>query len=84
MAFLYILKNKKNKHYIGITEIPANERLDRHNNGDVKSTKFGRPWEIIHLESYDSMPNARVREKQIKSWKGGNAFKKLINKNISS
>lgn len=78
MAFLYILKNINNKYYIGITEIKVADRLLRHNRGDVKSTKLGRPWCIIYVENFISMVEARKREKQIKSWKGGNAFKKLI------
>ena len=78
MAFLYVLKNSMGKFYVGITELNAEERLVRHNRGDVKSTKSGRPWKIVHTENFTSMLEARVREEQIKSWKGGNAFKKLI------
>ncbi len=78
MAHLYILKNDNNKYYIGITEVEVTTRLVRHNRGDVKSTKTGRPWYVIHIEDFVSMNEARKREKQIKSWKSGNAFKKLI------
>ena len=63
---------------MGITEIEVTERLTRHNQGDVKSTKLGKPWHIIHKEVFVSMAEAREREKQVKSWKGGSAFKKLI------
>jgi len=78
MAYVYILKNKDRKHYIGITEFEISERLKKHNNGGVESTKTGKPWKVIYTENFDSMSKAREREKQIKSWKGGNAFKKLI------
>ncbi len=78
MAHLYILKNKDNKYYIDITEVGILKRLSRHNRGDVKSTKAGKPWEIIYSENFSSMEEARKREKQIKSWKNGNALKKLI------
>ena len=78
MAFLYILKNIDNKYYVGITETMVKDRLMRHNKGDVKSTKLDKPWHIIYVENFISMVEARKREKQIKSWKGGNAFKKLI------
>lgn len=78
MAHLYILKNDKNKYYVGITELEISVRLSRHNKGGVKSTKTGTPWNIIHIEKFNSMGEAREREKRIKSWKGGNAFKKLI------
>ena len=78
MAFLYIIKNEHNKYYVGITELPVLERLQRHNKGDVRSTKSGKPWKIVHTESYVNMREARAREKQVKSWKGGNMFKKLV------
>lgn len=59
-------------------------RLDRHNKGDVYSTKFGRPWYIIRLEEFKGYKEARKREKQIKSWHGGNAFKEFLNKAAGS
>jgi putative endonuclease len=58
--------------------VGVNDRLIRHNKGDVKSTKVGAPWRIIYVENFTSMIEARKREKQIKSWKGGNAFKNLV------
>ena len=54
-------------------------RLSRHNSGDVYSTRSGIPWRLIYSEKFSSYTLARDREKQIKSWHGGNAFKKLIN-----
>ncbi|MBU1180378.1 GIY-YIG nuclease family protein [Patescibacteria group bacterium] len=84
MVYLYLLKNISGRYYIGITKLDLNERLKRHNAGDVMSTKPYRPWELFYFEAYDSYKEARVHEKQIKSWKGGNAFKnflKDINKN---
>lgn len=80
MVHLYILKNGRNKYYTGITELDVSSRLNRHNKGDVKSIKIDRPWQIVHIENFISMIKARKREKQIKSWKGGNAFKKLFTK----
>ena len=83
-CYVYILKNEKDKRYIGITKLLPNERLNKHNKGDVKSTKFGRPWKLVYVEEYDSYNQARNREKQIKSWHGGNALKKLISKSAGS
>ena len=83
-CYLYILKNSKNSYYTGITKLFLIERLRKHNNGDVKSTKFCRPWQLIYTESFDNFQLARKREKQIKSWHGGNAFKKLLAKAAGS
>lgn len=75
---LYILKNQLQKFYVGITRLDPTVRLKRHNRGDAYSTRLGTPWELIYAEAFDSYINARIREKQIKSWHGGNAFRKLI------
>ena len=80
MPFLYILENLKKKHYVGITNLFPFERLKRHNKGDVYSTKFSRPWNIIWVQKFDNLVKAREFEKKIKSWKGCNAFKKFLSK----
>jgi putative endonuclease len=78
MYFVYILKSLvKNKNYIGSIE-NLNKRLNYHNSGKVKSTKAFKPWKIIYFEKFDTKAEALIREKQIKSYKGGNAFNKLI------
>ncbi len=82
---LYILKSKtRNGYYIGITSLIPKERLRYHNNGKVKSTKHYKPWVLVHTERYKDYKSARTREKQIKSWHGGNAFKKLISRAAGS
>jgi len=80
MYKVYILLSQKvKKYYIGHTE-NLDERIKRHNNGRVRSTKSYRPWEIVHVENYLTRQEAYKRELQIKSYKGGNAFKKLLKK----
>lgn len=82
MHFLYILRSYVNsKYYIGSTE-DLNKRLYYHNSGKVKSTKAYKPWKIIYTETYNNKVDALKREKQIKSYKGGNAFKLLIKNKI--
>ncbi len=63
---------------MGITKLNAAERLEKHNRGEVFSTKFDRPWKILYQEEYDNYKLAREREKQIKNWHGGNAFKNFL------
>jgi putative endonuclease len=80
MYFVYILESKKtHKHYIGSTS-NLERRLAEHNEGRVKSTKKYIPWKIIYTEEYLTKSEALKRERQIKSYKGGEAFKKLINR----
>ena len=79
-CYLYILKNNKDRYYIGITKLLPQARLERHNKGDVYSTKFSKPWTLIYVEDYANVVLARNREKQIKSWHGGVTLKRFLGK----
>ncbi len=81
---LYILENNKGKHYIGITKLVPEERLTRHNVGDVSSTRHGGPWKIVYFQEYKGYQEARQREKQIKSWHGGATLKRFLDKAAGS
>ena len=76
--FVYILQSLKDgKYYIGETN-DVEQRLLFHNNGFQRSTKNRRPFKLVLFEEFQNRIEALKREKQIKSWKGGNAFKLLI------
>jgi len=53
-------------------------RLAFHNAGKQRSTKNRIPFKLILTEEFENTVLALAREKQIKSWKGGAAFKRLI------
>jgi putative endonuclease len=79
MYYVYILRSSKTgKHYIGYTDNLL-RRLKEHNSGRTKSLYKHVPLEIVRVEEYDSSEEARKRERQIKRYKSGEAFKKLIN-----
>lgn len=79
MFIVYIIKSESNgKYYVGFTS-DINKRLRHHNNGANRSTRKQGPWKLIHSEVYENKIEAWKRERQIKSYKGGEAFKKLIN-----
>jgi len=72
------LKSEKNgRHYIGHTG-DLKRRLAQHNSGQVKSTRAYLPWKLIYTEAFVDKKLAYAREMQIKSYKGGAAFKSLI------
>ena len=76
--FVYILQSLKDgKYYIGETT-NVEERLLFHNSGKQRSTKNRIPFRIIWVEEYPNRIVALKREKQIKAWKGGEAFRKLV------
>ena len=77
MHFVYILKNCEGKYYIGCTN-DLKRRIVEYNSGKSNYTKNKGPWELIYSENFKTSEEAYFREKQIKKYKGGNAFKKLI------
>ena len=80
MFYVYALRSKKtNELYIGISQDPA-ERVRQHNFGMTKSTKFGRPYELIYMESCVDRKTARDKEKKYKSGSGREFLKKFIPK----
>ena len=79
MYFVYILKSLKDlKYYIGQTD-NLEERVKKHNKGQVNSTKSRVPLVLVRTEAYETRSDARKRENYLKSLKGGNEFKKIIN-----
>jgi len=80
MWTVYILKSIKNERfYIGCTS-NLNRRLLEHNAGRNASTKWHMPWSVVYSELFVEQGLAYAREKQIKKYKGGNAFRALLNK----
>ncbi|MBU0727732.1 GIY-YIG nuclease family protein [Patescibacteria group bacterium] len=78
MNYVYILKScKDNCLYVGQT-YNLQKRLNRHNNGHVKSTRQRRPFEIIYSEKFESRGEAIKREKYLKKLKGGNELKRIL------
>jgi putative endonuclease len=78
MHFVYILKSDKyNKYYIGQTK-NVDERLKRHNTGRSVYTRKFMPWKIVYSEKYNTKAEAYKREMEIKSYKSGFLFKRLI------
>ncbi len=78
MWTVYIIQSEKDKgYYVGCSS-NLNRRLKEHNLGQNLSTINRRPWKLVYGEEYDNSKEAFSREKQIKSYKGGNGLKKLL------
>lgn len=81
MFYTYIIQSVPLKrYYIGSTS-NITERLKQHNTGYTKTTRNHGPYILIYVESYNTRGEAIKREKEIKRYKHGNAFKKLITNN---
>ena len=78
MAYVYILANiSRNKYYIGCTT-NIHKRLQRHNSGYVQSTKRMLPIELAFKQHYQTMSEARIVERKLKSLKRKDFIKKII------
>ena len=78
MFFVYILQSQKDqKYYIGHTN-DIGRRLIDHNRGKSKSVRNRGPFQLVYKEPFATRIAAIEREKQIKRYKGGEAFKRLI------
>jgi len=78
--FAYVLESEKDgSFYTGFTQ-DLGRRLQQHNNGKVKSTRYKRPLRLVYNEAYPSATEARKREHYIKSQKSRKFIEGLITK----
>ena len=76
--YVYVLRSKKDGgYYVGISRNPW-RRLREHNQGKTKSLRHRRPLELVYWEKLPTIQRAREREKQLKSFKGGDALRTLL------
>ena len=77
---VYILKSLKDgSYYVGSTNDLEN-RLKRHNEGRVASTKSKRFWKLLYSETHPTRSSAAKREIEIKSHKRRAYIEALIQK----
>jgi len=71
MFYVYFLKSisYQDRFYVGYS-IDLKNRVKRHNDKLVRSTKTYAPWELIFYEAYKSRFDAKRREKYLKTTKG--------------
>lgn len=78
MYFVYAITSEaRNYIYVGITS-NVDRRLQEHNNGENRSTKAYRPFNLIFKEIFESRLEARAREKYLKSGSGKEFLRTLI------
>lgn len=74
MYFVYILKSSKDSRtYVGYTS-NLEERLKRHNSGQVIATKHRLPLKLLFSEKFETEQEAKKRERY---WKNGGGRRKL-------
>lgn len=74
MGTVYVLQSLLDgKTYIGSTD-NFERRLEQHNSGYVKSTKYRTPFKVLFTEQFLTLSEARKKELW---WKSGTGRKKL-------
>ncbi len=78
MYYTYILFSQKDKRtYVGFTK-NMKRRLQQHNSGKVKATKYRAPLVVFKLEEFETIKEAKARELWWKSSTGRKELKKLF------
>ena len=68
--YVYVLRSEKDeKFYTGFTK-NLDSRVDKHNNGEVSSTKYRRPLQLVYYEASLNQQDAIRREKYLKTTYG--------------
>ena len=83
MHYVYILQSQvSGRFYIGCTN-NLTKRLKQHNAGQNRSTSLNRPWQLVCFKGFSSGKEAYQNEKLVKSYKHGEAFKRIINGEVA-
>ena len=78
MYYTYLLRSKKDgKFYTGFTS-DLKLRFEKHQKGQVESTKDRRPLELIYYEACIDRDDATHREKYLKTYHGRMFIKKRL------
>jgi predicted GIY-YIG superfamily endonuclease len=68
-AWLYILRLPTALLYVGCTsDLPSRLVAHRLSHGTGDTTRGLRPIALVHIERFDSISSARLREAQLKRW----------------
>lgn len=82
MVWVYILKSQKTgRYYIGCAN-DVSKRLVQHNAGEVKSTKYFRPYDLLLTQSYKTLREGRAVEYKLKRLKRKDYIDKIIREKI--
>ena len=68
-AFVYILRCRDGRYYVGSTRDNLDKRVNEHNSGTYGGfTKSRRPVELVFSQNFDRIIDAIAAERQLKGW----------------
>ncbi|MBV8051715.1 MAG: GIY-YIG nuclease family protein [Acidobacteriaceae bacterium] len=74
---LHPAERDRRKFYIGCTS-DLSARLQEHQRGQTTSTCSRGPWKLVFQDEFETLAEARRRERQLKSWKSHRSIQELI------
>lgn len=77
MAFVYVIQSKEKHIYVGSTT-DIEKRLLQHNQHFAGWTKRGTDWKLIHLKEYNTLSEARKRERWFKTGVGREYIQQIL------
>lgn len=66
--YIYIIECKDKSYYTGLTWQPDTRWIQHLSRLGSKYTLKHQPKQVVYLEEYNNLEEARRREKQIKGW----------------
>ena len=78
MPSVYILQSESSKKYYVGCAANISIRLAEHQRGQTRSTRGRGPWVLVHEEQFRTLVEARIRERQLKSWKSHRSIRELV------
>jgi putative endonuclease len=68
-AYVYILKCRDGRYYVGTTRGGLEQRIAEHNAGTFSGfTKSRRPVQLVFSEPFDRITDAIASERKLKGW----------------
>jgi len=82
MYYVYVLKSLKDGNLYKGSTSDLKKRVERHNLGQVPSTRSRRPFKLVYYEGYTAKADALKREIFIKTLEGGTALHEQLEESI--
>ncbi len=73
----YILKSDNGKYYVGST-VDINRSMGQHRSGHTPTTKRLGNMRLVFSQEFNSLKDARIIERRIKSWKRKDFIDRIV------